>query len=196
MLRRVSAEALEDAVRTQLEQYMPGEAERPMALLVKPVRRVEVQPQELRIIFESKALPRDVRERFQPCDSHPNRVVLIAPVRCQARGGRTWVLTPTSLAAVRKARRDPVLIRGLRQAHKIAAGLGWRASDGVFDGAGKAPTSSYERRLWPLVFLAPDIQQAILKGRQPPALTLHQLLKMQIPTGWPEQRRALCFDGK
>ena len=196
VLRRVSAEALEDAVRTQLEHYMPGEAERPMELLLKPVRRVEVQPQELRIAFESKALPRDVRERLRPCDTHPNLVVLVAPVRCQARGGRTWVLTPTSLAAVRKARRDPVLIRGLRQAHKIAAGLGWRASDGAFDGAGKAPTSSYERRLWPLVFLAPDIQQAILEGRQPPALTLDQLLKMQIPTGWTEQRRALCFDGK
>ncbi len=57
------------------------------------------------------------------------------------------------------------------------------------------PASSYERRLWPLVFLAPDIQQAILEGRQPPALTLDQLLKMQIPTGWPEQRRTLCFNG-
>ena len=120
----------------------------------------------------------------------------LAQVRCQARGGRTWVLTPTSSTAVRKARRDPVLIRGLRQAHKIAAGLGWRASDGGFAGSGKAPTSSYERRLWPLVFLAPDIQQAILEGCQPPALTLDRLLKMRLPTSWAEQRRALCFDGK
>lgn len=87
-------------------------------------------------------------------------------------------------------------IRGLRQAHKIAAGLGWRAGDGAFAGSGGAPTSSYERRLWPLVFLAPDIQQAILEGRQPPALTLHQLLKMRLPTSWPGQRRALCFDRK
>lgn len=87
-------------------------------------------------------------------------------------------------------------VRGLRQAHKIAAGLGWRASDGAFAGSGKAPTSSYERRLWPLVFLAPDIQQAILEGRQPPALTLDQLLKMRLPTDWAEQRRTLCFDGK
>ncbi len=84
----------------------------------------------------------------------------------------------------------------LRRAHKIAAGLGWRASDGAFAGSGKAPTSSYERRLGPLVFLAPDIQQAILEGRQPPALTLDQLLKIRLPTSWAEQRRALCFDGK
>lgn len=196
VLRRVSAEALEEAVRTQLATVMPAAADRPLAEILKPVRRVEVLPQELRIAFEAKALPRDVRERLDPCDSHADRRVLVAPVRCQARGGRTWVLTPTSPAAVRKARRDPVLIRGLRQAHKIAAGLGWRASDGAFAGSGKAPSSSYERRLWPLVFLAPDIQQAILEGRQSPALTLDQLLKMRLPTCWAEQRRALCFDGK
>jgi DNA invertase Pin-like site-specific DNA recombinase len=196
VLRRVSAEALEEAVRTQLATVTPGDAERPMADLLKSVRRVEVLPQELRIAFEAKALPRDVRARLQPCDAHADRVVLTAPVRCEARGGRTWVLTPTSSAAARKPRRDPVLIRGLRQAHRIAAGLGWRAGDGSFDGSGKAPTSSYERRLWPLVFLAPDIQQAILEGRQPPALTLDQLLKMRLPTAWPDQRRALCVGEK
>ncbi|HYD26357.1 recombinase family protein [Brevundimonas sp.] len=196
VLRRVSAEALEEAVRTQVATVLPGGSERPMAELLKPVRRVEVLPQELRIAFEAKALPRDVRERLQPCDAHPDQVVLVAPVRCQARGGRTWVLTPTCPTATRKARRDPVLIRGLRQAHRIAAGLGWRSSDGSFAGSGKAPTSSYERRLWPLVFLGPDIQQAILEGRQPPALTLDQLLKMRLPRGWPGQRRALGFDGK
>ena len=196
VLRRVSAEALEQAVRTQLATVIPGAADCPLADLLKPVRRVEVLPETLRMAFEAKALPRDVRDRLGRCDTHLDRVVLNAPVRCQARGGRTWVLTPASSVAVRKARRDPVLIRGLRQAHKIAAGLGWRSSDGGFDGSGRAPTSSYERRLWPLVFLAPDIQQAILEGRQPPALTLDQLLKMGIPTGWTEQRRALCFDGK
>ncbi|WP_292067516.1 recombinase family protein [Brevundimonas sp. UBA7664] len=196
VLRRVSAEALEEAVRTQLATVSPGGDERSFAALLKPVRRVEVLPEALRIAFHAKALPRDVRDRLYPCDTHADQVVLVAPVRCQARGGRTWVLTPVCGSAVRKARRDPVLIRGLRQAHKIAAGLGWRASDGAFVGSGKAPTSSYERRLWPLVFLAPDIQQSILEGRQPPALTLDQLLKMRLPTGWPDQRHALGFDGK
>ena len=195
VLRRVSAEALEEAVREQVANVVAGAPERSMAELLKPVRRVEVLPEELRIAFEAKALPRDVREQLSPCDTHPGQVVRIGPIRCQARGGRTWVLTPTSSAATRTARRDPVLIRGLRQAHRVAAGLGWRSSNGAFEGSGKAPTSSYERRLWPLVFLAPDIQRAILEGRQPPALTLDQLVRMRLPTGWAEQRRALGFDG-
>lgn len=196
VLRRVSAEALEEAVRTQLATVIPAATDRPLAEMLKSVRRVEVLPESLRIAFEAKTVPRDVRDRLAPCDNHAERVVLSAAVRCQARGGRTWVLTPTSSEVIRKARRDPVLIRGLRQAHKIAAGLGWRAGDGSFVGSGKAPSSSYERRLWPLVFLAPDIQQAILEGRQPPALTLDQLLKMRLPTSWTEQRNVLCFDGK
>lgn len=195
VLRRVSAEALEEAVRSQLAPVMTGGDDRPLAALLKPVRRVEVLPEALRISFEAKALPRDVRGRLQPCDTHADLLVLIASVRCQARGGRTWVVSPSGGSAVRKARRDPVLVRGLRKAHRVAAELGWKAGDGTFAGRG-VPANEYDRRLWRLVFLAPDIQQAIMEGRQPPALTLDQLLKMRIPTGWNEQRRALGFDGK
>jgi DNA invertase Pin-like site-specific DNA recombinase len=195
VLRRVSAEALEEAVRTQLATVLPERDDTPLAALLKPVRRVEVLPEELRIGFQAKALPRDMRQRLQTCDTHADRVVLVAPVRCQARGGRTWVLTPTGGWATRKARRDPVLVRGLRKAHRVAADLGWKARDGTFAGKG-TPTNEYDRRLWRIVFLAPDIQRAIMEGRQPPALTLDQLLKMRIPTHWAEQRQALGFDGK
>jgi DNA invertase Pin-like site-specific DNA recombinase len=195
VLRRVSAEALEEAVRTQLATVMPGEDDRSLADLLKPVRRVEVLPQDLRIAFEARALPRDVRERLHPCDTHADRRVLIGPVRCQARGGRAWVLTPACGSAVRNARRDPVLVRGLRKAHRVGADLGWKAADGSFSGK-VVPTNQYDRRLWRLVFLAPDIQQAIMEGRQPRWLTLDQLLKMRIPTAWTEQRHALGFDGK
>jgi hypothetical protein len=92
-------------------------------------------------------------------------------------------------------RRDPVLVRGLRKAHRVGADLGWKAADGSFSGKG-VPTNEYDRRLWRMVFLAPDIQHAIMEGSQPPALTLDRLLKMRIPTGWTEQRMALGFDGK
>lgn len=196
VLRRVSAEALEEAVRTQLATVLPEGPDRCLTELFRPVRRVEVLPQELRISFEARALPRDVRDRLVRCDVHADRVVLAAPVRCQVRGGRTWVMTPASSTSIPKARRDPGLIRGLRQAHRIAAGLGWRAADGSFNEVGKAPTSSYERRLWPLVFLAPDIQEAILQGQQPPSLTLDVLLRLRIPTAWLDQRRALGFQEK
>jgi site-specific DNA recombinase len=42
-------------------------------------------------------------------------------------------------------------------------------------------------------FLAPDIVAAILDGRHPKHLTRAQLLKMDIPMGWAEQRALLLM---
>jgi site-specific DNA recombinase len=49
-------------------------------------------------------------------------------------------------------------------------------------------------RLVPLVFLAPDITESILDGRQPVDLSLDRLLAlMPLPLNWDEQRTALGF---
>jgi site-specific DNA recombinase len=51
----------------------------------------------------------------------------------------------------------------------------------------------YVSRLAPLAFLAPDIVQAILEGRQPETLCLDDLEDADLPLGWNEQRRKLGF---
>lgn len=49
-------------------------------------------------------------------------------------------------------------------------------------------------RQLPLVFLAPDITQAILEGRQPVDLTITRLKRaVPLPLSWEDQRRALGF---
>src|SRR5262249_1642933 len=53
---------------------------------------------------------------------------------------------------------------------------------------------SYFTRLVRLSYLAPDIVQAILDGRQPRDLTPDKLLAhSRLPIGWHEQRTALGF---
>jgi len=52
---------------------------------------------------------------------------------------------------------------------------------------------SYLRRLVPLAFLAPDIQEAIMDGRQPAGLTLQSLRDREIPMSWTDQREQLGF---
>lgn len=42
-----------------------------------------------------------------------------------------------------------------------------------------------------LAFLAPDIQQAIMEGRQPAGLCLEDLRRTPIPLCWDDQRRLL-----
>ena len=43
-------------------------------------------------------------------------------------------------------------------------------------------------RILPLAYLAPDLVEAILEGRQPRAMTLQALTEKPLPRGWSEQR--------
>ncbi len=55
-------------------------------------------------------------------------------------------------------------------------------------------SQSYATRLVRLAWLAPDIVDAILDGRQPAGLTASGLMRdTRIPTDWVEQREALGF---
>ena len=49
-------------------------------------------------------------------------------------------------------------------------------------------------RVLPLAFLAPDVVEAILEGRQPVMLTARYVKRLKpVPTSWSEQRRILGF---
>ncbi len=50
---------------------------------------------------------------------------------------------------------------------------------------------SHLRATLHLAFLAPDIAQAILSGRQPRSLTLSALLNANLPVSWAAQRQLL-----
>ncbi len=50
-------------------------------------------------------------------------------------------------------------------------------------------------RSLPLAFLAPDIVEAILQGRQPVEPTAARLKRTRLPLSWAERRRLLGFNG-
>lgn len=56
-----------------------------------------------------------------------------------------------------------------------------------------APVSPYDRSILRLAFLAPDIQRAILDGRQPHGFNLEAFGKMTVPLAWSKQRTTLGF---
>jgi len=53
-------------------------------------------------------------------------------------------------------------------------------------------TERYVAKVYPCAFLAPDIVEAILDGRQPQDLTFAKLTK-DLPMNWAEQRKQLGF---
>lgn len=76
-----------------------------------------------------------------------------------------------------------------------AAALGerWRCeSINVIAGA-QQHARDYYRVLLRLSYLAPDITQAILDGRQPISLTRQKLAPISLPLEWERQREVLGF---
>jgi DNA invertase Pin-like site-specific DNA recombinase len=53
----------------------------------------------------------------------------------------------------------------------------------------------YTAKLLPLAYLAPDLVEAILDGRQPQALSLGALIAKPLPMDWSEQRRLFASIG-
>jgi len=183
-LRRVKAETLDEAVRGSVA----GCLDRPgadLSELLPRIARVEVTHEALHISLDHAGLTSEARRRLARTAQSG---ILTVPIRCKSRGGRVWA---PATEAGRRGRKDPALIKSLRKAHRIASGVGWRTR-GATDIA-EAPSNAYDRKLCRLAFLAPDIQRAILEGRQPPDLTLDQLLHQPISPCWRTQRIKLGF---
>jgi site-specific DNA recombinase len=93
----------------------------------------------------------------------------------------------------RETRPDPSLIKAVVRAHRWFAMLKSRKAKSI---SGIARTENLPRTyigsLIPLAFLAPDITEAILGGRQPSDVTLDRILKLSpLPFDWATQRQAL-----
>ena len=178
-IRRVPGPALEEKIGAIIRRLAPASAADPLSALT----RVEVHAESLQLLMPV-ALLASMRSRLEPNETaepdaaDPALLRLTVPVRMRLRGGRSWLIGGAKPAS----RRDPVLIKALRAAHAMlrtdAAGLP------TLDAA---PASPYRRRLVRLAFLAPELQRAILAGRQPPGLTLESLIHAPMPTLWSEQ---------
>ncbi len=110
------------------------------------------------------------------------------------RGGRTWLVNPAGAAAIGKPRIDTAMVAALRRAHRELKShrlVPGTPPDQLLNAA--SPVDGHVRKLMRLAFLAPDIQQAILEGRQPPGLTASQMLDLAIPCLWSDQRTAFGF---
>lgn len=90
---------------------------------------------------------------------------------------------------------DPVLVTTIAKAHSWFAHLTSENTISINDIARQQEVPASEiSRLLPLAFLAPDIVEAILAGRQPPELTSKHLKRFDnLPLDWDLQRDVLGF---
>ena len=203
-VRRVAAGAIETLVADGLRSARLVPADAGWAELRPIVRRVRIGRDEVTISLHRRdvgsAAVAQIRSglaggcRLVEITGKDGRLDLIIPGRAVFRGGRTWIASPDGGSAAQKGAPDPTLIQGLKRAH--AACLETGSSP-----LGKAETNcgargiqdSYKRALAPLAYLAPDIQSALIEGRQPAGLTLEHLQSLTLPVAWDDQRRQLGF---
>jgi site-specific DNA recombinase len=115
-------------------------------------------------------------------DENPELIRWSIPAVLQPRGGRAKVLTVETHAP----NRDPVLIQGLRAAHRLVE----RDPSGL-PTVQEIPQSRYAVRLMRLAFLSPRIQLDILAGRRPTSLRLEDLVRARLPLCWRAQERMI-----
>ncbi|MBX3516797.1 MAG: hypothetical protein KF815_07635 [Rhodospirillales bacterium] len=118
-------------------------------------------------------------------------IIVDIPMQWKRRGGRKVIIAPDGgdAWAPAKPRPDETLIRALARAHRWKRMLeeGTHASVSEIAEAEKIDRS-FVNRLLRLTLLAPDIQEAILDGRQPKGMQLEELTRA-MPVEWGVQRR-------
>jgi site-specific DNA recombinase len=167
---------------------------RKRAVLTALIVRIEVSVDQIDIHLRPLRLGALLDLPATPSQGVNDKVELLSvPVRLR-RSGRDikMVINRTdSFAAKPDARLVRLLLRARRFNTTLAQGEGVPfAALAEREGVSR----SYFTRLVRLSYLAPDITQAILDGRQPPDLTAEKLLEhSRLPLAWHDQRTMLGF---
>ena len=172
-------------------------------LLSSFLRRVVIGDEQIQVMVSrndlcqslrngGKAIARNLSDRRNPLDA-TDLISLSIEARMKRCGGVVHLVVPPNPTATSASRIRPSLLKALARAHA------WHQS--VLEG--NAPdqralarhaglTERYVGKVFPCAFLAPDIVDSILQGRQPDDLTFAKLCK-EIPLSWAEQRRQFGF---
>ncbi len=163
-------------------------------LLLELVSRIDVQQDRLRMTLGAESLRcRIGHGNDQSRDSGPGAIPLDIPVRFRRRGAEMKLVMTDERASTTNP--DARLIATVAQAHRWSEELRTGVASSVGDlvtrhGVDQGDVS----RCLPLAYLAPDIVEAILQGRQPVELTVLRLKRIGLPLSWAEQRRLLGFE--
>ena len=156
--------------------------------------RIEVRPGSVCISYRTGKLISLVDFRAEECDpSTDAHFQLDVPVQFRWRGVEMKLVLGSDPQP--RSKPDHVLIRLIAQAYGWMEELkqGSARSNRELAIRHKADPGDVARIL-PLAFLAPDIGEAILEGRQPVEITAAKLKRLPyLPVSWKEQRRLLGF---
>jgi len=171
-------------------------ATRQRALLAGLVERIDIGANQIDMHVGARGLGAllDVAATPFPAAADDETQTLSVPVRLRQSGREIRMLIDRA-DPFSSAKPDARLVRLLVRAHRFnatLAGSGGTPFAALAKQEGVSP--SYFTRLVRLSYLAPDITQAILDGRQPSDLTADKLLAhSRLSLAWQDQRTLLGF---
>ena len=182
-LRKAAPTASMSQIRPLLQRVTIGDGTIEIRVIVNPLRLALSAPKQ------ATCSP-STRQRSA------GEYAITVPVRMGMRGGQTkLVVGPESR---RNGKTDSALIKALAQAHDwFEQVLDGRARSINEIAATERKASSYVGRVLRLAFIAPDIQEAIVEGRQAPEIVAKRLILHEVlPREWDKQRSQLRGPGE
>ena len=181
------------------------------SLVVSLVRRVEISPDSVRIEVDRQRLASVLQSdgsgppigdgsapgktnRSDAGDTDPEDIVTLTIAARLQRAGREMRMIVQNTENQRAP--DPALLRALARAHDFRERLMRDPHLSAHDIArAEGVSAAYIYATLRLAWLAPDIVEAIVNGRQPPRLTATELFRLSghLPLGWPQQRTLIGF---
>ena len=182
----MDAFALAQVIPRLQPDFMAEDA--PEERLRAAVKRIRITEEAVMIQIRSAAVSSACAHLPGEVTAVDGGVEVTLPISLKHRQGATIIDAPGTPAPA--GRVDRALVRGLSVARLWADRLAVRDATSL-----KAIASSerycknYAARLMPLAWLAPDLVEQILTGRQPEAVSLGALTKSPLPMDWDEQRQ-------
>jgi len=188
-LRRVIDQAAGAA-----DELQDGTPERQRQLLSDLLHLITLDTVSLRLEIKRSGLASVLAEPDAGTAERPDGLFgLVVPMQLKRRGVEAKLVMQA--ARGRSSPPDAKLVTVIADAHRWIDDLAAGRASSVRDLARRNDQDAGEvSRILPLAFLAPDIVEAILEGREPIDLTPRKLKRIgTLPCRWDDQRRSLGF---
>jgi hypothetical protein len=162
-------------------------------MLLGLLRRIQLHANSIHIEIRRSALTALLMEKAADVTSDTGEVFEhVVPIRLARRGVEAKMVLPSANSQPLLV--DESLVALLADAYHWIDILTQGRATSLRDLARRYGKDFSEvSRTLPLAFLAPKIVGAVLEGRQPEHLVLHQLKRAALPGGWADQQRSLGF---
>jgi site-specific DNA recombinase len=174
------------------DELMEGPTDRQRQLLSALLHRITLHADSIRIEIKRSGLAGSVGDPGPGAGKSPERLFeLVVPIQLRRRGVEAKLVMKA--AGDRSSPPDAKLVTLLANALRWIDDLSQGRAVSVRGLARQNNRDTGEvSRTLPLAFLAPDIVEAIIEGRQPIGLTARELKRIgDLPRRWDDQRRRL-----